>query len=143
MVARRISRLQRAVGAGFVFGVLAYFGATLTLPGIAGMILTIGMAVDANVLIFERIREELHNGRTVKAAVSSGFSKALSSILDASVTTLIAAMFLIHFGTGPIRGFAVTLSIGILASVFTAVVTSRFIFDLLLSRPGRVERLSI
>lgn len=134
-----------ALGLNFVivFGALAYFGATLTLPGIAGMVLTIGMAVDANVLVFERIREELHNGRTVKAAVSSGFSKALSSILDANVTTLIAAVFLFNFGTGPIRGFAVTLSIGILASVFTAVVNSRWIFDLLLSRPGRVERLSI
>jgi preprotein translocase subunit SecD len=126
-----------------LFGALSYFGATLTLPGIAGIVLTIGMAVDANVLIFERIREELHSGRTVKAAVASGFGKALSSILDANTTTLIAAMFLFNFGTGPIRGFAVTLSIGILASVFTAVVASRWIFDLLLSRPGRVERISI
>ena len=126
-----------------VFGALAYFGASLTLPGIAGIILTIGMAVDANVLVFERIREELHNGRTVKSAVSSGFSKAMSSVLDANVTTLIAAMFLFNFGTGPIRGFAVTLSIGILASVFTALVNSRWMFDLMLSRPGRVERLSI
>ena len=126
-----------------VFGVLAYFGAALTLPGIAGLILTIGMAVDANVLVFERIREELHNGRTVKASVVSGFGKAWSSILDANVTTLIAALFLINFGTGAIRGFGVTLTIGILASVFTAVFNSRLLFDLLLSRSGRVERLSI
>ena len=126
-----------------VFGFLAYFGATLTLPGIAGLILTIGMAVDANVLVFERIREELHNGRTVKSAVSAGFSKAMSSVLDANITTLIAAMFLFNFGTGPIRGFAVTLSVGILASVFTALVNSRWMFDVLLSRTGRVERLSI
>lgn len=126
-----------------VFGALAYFGATLTVPGIAGIILTIGMAVDANVLIFERIKEELRAGRTVKTAVASGFSKALSSILDANVTTLIAAVFLFQFGTGPIRGFAVTLSVGILASVFTSVFTSRWFFDLLLSRKSRVEHLSI
>jgi len=126
-----------------VFGSLAYFGATLTLPGIAGIVLTIGMAVDANVLIFERIREELRKGRTVKSAVDSGFAKALSSVLDANITTLIAALFLFQFGTGPIRGFAVTLSIGILSSMFTALFVSRWIFDLILSRQGRVERLSI
>jgi len=126
-----------------VFGVLAYFGAALTLPGIACLILTIGIQVDANVLVFERIREELRNGRTVKAAVVSGFGKAWSSILDANLTTLIAAIFLINFGTGAIRGFAVTLTVGILASVFTAVFNSRLLFDLLLSRSARVERLSI
>jgi preprotein translocase subunit SecD len=101
------------------------------------------MAVDANVLVFERIREELRAGRTVKSAVDAGFSKALSSIIDANVTTLIAALFLFQFGTGPIRGFAVTLTIGIFASVFTAVFVSRWIFDLTLSRRERVERLSI
>ena len=126
-----------------LFGALAYFGATLTLPGIAGIILTIGMAVDANVLIFERIREELHHGRTVKSAVEAGFGKALSSVMDANITTLIAALFLFQFGTGPIRGFAVTLSIGILASLFSAVFVSRWIFDLILSRRRRVESLSI
>jgi len=126
-----------------VFGALAYFGATLTLPGIAGIILTIGMAVDANVLVFERIREELRAGRTVKSAVDNGFGKALSSIIDANVTTLLAAMFLFQFGTGAIRGFAVTLAIGILASLFTAVFVSRWMFDIQLARPGRVERLSI
>ncbi len=127
----------------FIFGALSYFGATLTLPGIAGIVLTIGMAVDANVLIFERIREELRHGRTVKSAIEAGFGKALSSVLDANVTTLIAALFLFQFGTGPIRGFAVTLSIGILASLFTAIFVSRWLFDLLLSRRRRVERLSI
>ena len=126
-----------------LFGALAYFGATLTLPGIAGIILTIGMAVDANVLIFERIREELHHGRTVKSAVDAGFAKALSSVMDANITTLIAALFLFQFGTGPIRGFAVTLSIGILASLFSAIFVSRWIFDLILSRRRRVESLSI
>ncbi len=126
-----------------VFGALAIFGATLTLPGIAGIVLTIGMAVDANVLIFERIREELRSGRTVKSAIAAGFAKALSSILDANVTTLIAAMFLFMFGTGPIRGFAVTLSVGILASVFTAVFISRFLFDFHTSRRQRLDELSI
>ncbi len=126
-----------------IFGALSYFGATLTLPGIAGIVLTIGMAVDANVLVFERIREELRKGRTVKSAIDAGFGKALSTIVDANVTTLIAALFLFQFGTGPIRGFAVTLSIGILASMFTAIFVSRWIFDLLLSRRRRVDRISI
>jgi preprotein translocase subunit SecD len=126
-----------------LFGALAYFGATLTLPGIAGIVLTIGMAVDANVLIFERIKEELKAGRTVRSAIDAGFGKALSSILDGNITTLIAALFLFQFGTGPIRGFAVTLSIGILASVFNAVIVSRWMFDLRLARRERVERLSI
>ena len=125
-----------------LFGGLAAFGATLTLPGIAGIILTIGMAVDANVLIFERIREELHAGRTVRSAVDLGYQKALSSIIDGNVTTLIAAAFLFQFGTGPIRGFAVTLTIGLLASMFTAVFVSRWLFDFVLSR-WRVQRLSI
>jgi preprotein translocase subunit SecD len=126
-----------------IFGALAYFGATLTLPGIAGIVLTIGMAVDANVLVFERIKEELAVGRTVKSSIDEGFGKALSSITDANVTTLIAALFLFQFGTGPIRGFAVTLSIGILGTLFTAVFVSRFLFDLTLSRRQRVEKLSI
>ncbi len=126
-----------------LFGALAYFGATLTLPGIAGIVLTIGMAVDANVLVFERIKEELRHGRTPKSAVDAGFGKALSSVLDANITTLIAALFLFQFGTGPIRGFAVTLSVGILASLFTAIFVSRWIFDLALSRRERVDALSI
>jgi len=118
------------------------FNATLTLPGIAGVILTIGMAVDANVLVFERIREELRAGRTVKSAIDLGFEKALSSIVDSNLTTLIAALFLFQFGTGPIKGFAVTLSIGLLSSMFTAVFVSRWLFDLVLSQ-RRVQRLSI
>ncbi len=126
-----------------VFGSLAYFHATLTLPGIAGIILTIGMAVDANVLVFERIREELHRGRTVKSAIVNGFEKARSSIYDANITTLIAALFLFQFGTGPIRGFAVTLSVGILSSIFTALFVSRWLFDLATSRRSRVDKLSI
>jgi len=126
-----------------IFGALAYFGATLTLPGIAGIVLTVGMAVDANVLVFERIREELHHGRTVKSSIQAGFEKARSSILDANITTLIAALFLFQFGTGPIRGFAVTLSIGIMASLFTAIFVSRWLFDLFLSRRQRVDRMSI
>jgi preprotein translocase subunit SecD len=121
---------------------LAMLNATLTLPGIAGILLTIGMAVDANVLVFERIREEIRAGRTVRSAVDQGFDKALSSIVDSNVTTLIAAVFLFQFGTGPIRGFAATLTIGLLASMFTAVFVSRWLFDLLLSS-RRVQRLSI
>jgi len=126
-----------------LLGAMAYFGATLTLPGIAGVILTIGMAVDANVLIFERIREELRVGKTPRSAVDTGFSRAFGTILDANLTTLIAALFLFQFGTGPIKGFAVTLSIGILASVFTAVFVSRTLYMLLLARGERVETLSV
>ena len=110
-------------------GALAYFGATLTLPGIAGIILTIGMAVDANVLVFERIREELRVGKTVRSAVEAGFAKAFLTIIDANVTTLIAALVLFQFGTGPVKGFAVTLSLGILASLFTAIFVSRTFFN--------------
>ncbi|MGM0645978.1 MAG: protein translocase subunit SecD [Thermodesulfobacteriota bacterium] len=113
---------------------LAAFGATLTLPGIAGIILTIGMAVDANVLIFERIREELRRGLGARKAVDEGFSRATLTILDANVTTIIAAIILYQFGTGPIRGFAVTLSLGIVASMFTAIFVARIMFDLWLSR---------
>ena len=126
-----------------LLGAMAYFSATLTLPGIAGVILTVGMAVDANVLIFERIREELDVGKTVRAAIDTGFSRAFGTILDANLTTLIAALFLFQFGTGPVKGFAVTLSIGILASVFTAVFVSRTLYMLLLSGRDRVESLSI
>ena len=135
--------LGLAINILMVFGSMAYFGATLTLPGIAGIVLTMGMAVDYNVLIFERIKEELGLGRTVKAAISSGFGRAWSAVIDTHMTTLISALFLFQFGTGPIRGFAVTLSVGILASLFTTVFTSRFLFDLVLSRRGRAETLSI
>jgi preprotein translocase subunit SecD len=115
----------------FIMAGLAFFGATLTLPGIAGMILTIGMAVDANVLIFERIREELRLGKPARAAIEGGYGKALVTILDANVTTFIAALVLFQFGTGPVRGFAVTLSIGIVASFVTAVFATRIVFDYL------------
>jgi preprotein translocase subunit SecD len=123
-------------------GAMAYFKATLTLPGIAGIILTIGMAVDANILIFERIREELRLGKTVRAAIDAGFKRAFLTIFDSNITTLIAAVVLFQFGTGPIKGFAVTLSIGIAASMFTSVFVSRFIFDFLASKM-RMEKLSI
>ncbi len=126
-----------------LMGAMAYFGATLTLPGIAGVILTIGMAVDANVLIFERVREELAVGKTVRAALDAGFSRAFGTILDANLTTLIAALFLFQFGTGPVKGFAVTLSIGILASMFTAVYVSRTLYMIVLAKKDRVESLSI
>ena len=100
-------------------------GAVLTLPGIAGIVLTIGMAVDANVLIFERIREETRNGRAPFQAVETGYARAMGTILDANITTLIAAILLFQFGSGPVRGFAVTLAIGIVMSVFTAVIVTR------------------
>ena len=109
--------------------ILSLFQATLTLPGVAGILLTVGMAVDANVLIFERIREELRNGVTPQAAIHSGYDKALSTIVDANITTLIAAIVLFNFGTGPIKGFAITLSIGILTSMFTAIMVSRGIVN--------------
>ena len=109
----------------------------------AGIILTIGMAVDANVLVFERIREELTLGKSIIGAITTGFSRAFRTILDANVTTIIAAIFLFQFGTGPIRGFAVTLIIGISASMFTAVFVSKLIFELVLSRRKRREKLSI
>jgi preprotein translocase subunit SecD len=126
----------------FIMGGLAFFGATLTLPGIAGVILTIGMAVDANVLIFERIREELRLGKTPRASIEGGYAKALVTILDANVTTLIAALVLFQFGTGPVRGFAVTLSIGIVSSLFTAIFVTRIVFDYFyVSR--RLKRISI
>ncbi len=125
-----------------LFGGMGLFHSTLTLPGIAGVILTIGMAVDANVLVFERIREELRAGRTVRAAIDHGFDRAFTSIIDTHVTTLISATFLFQFGTGPIKGFAVTLVIGLLASLYTSVFVSRWIFDLVLSR-RKVATLSI
>jgi preprotein translocase subunit SecD len=126
----------------FIMAMLSIFGATLTLPGLAGIVLTVGMAVDANVLIFERIREELRLGRTARAALEAGFEKAKLTIIDANITTLIAALVLFQFGTGPVKGFAVTLSIGIISSLFTAVIVSRLIFDFFLSR-SQATRLSI
>ncbi|MEK6408851.1 MAG: protein translocase subunit SecD [Acidobacteriota bacterium] len=122
---------------------LVMFEATLTLPGIAGVILTIGMAVDSNVLIFERIREEIRNGKVVASAVDVGFKKAFLTIIDTHVTTIVSAVFLFVFGTGPIRGFAVTLVVGLLANLFTAIFVSRTIFMWHLNRSARVETLSI
>ena len=122
---------------------LIVFGATLTLPGIAGIILTIGMAVDSNVLIFERIREEIRAGKTIPSAVDQGFSRAFITIIDTHVTTIISSLFLFVFGTGPIRGFAVTLVIGLLVNLFSAVYVSKTIFIWLLTRKEKVESLSI
>ena len=125
-----------------IAGGLAAFQATLTLPGIAGIILTIGMAVDANVLIFERIREELKLGKTPRASVEAGYDRATLTILDANVTTLIAAVVLFQFGTGPVKGFAVTLSLGVIASLFTALILTRLIFDYYLANRA-IKTLSI
>ena len=126
-----------------LLGFMGYFEAVLTLPGIAGVILTVGMGVDSNVLIFERIREELRNGKTPPSAVDQGFSHAWITIVDTHVTTMVSAAILFLFGTGPVKGFAVTLTFGLLANLFTAVFVSRFIFDWILSRKERGEALSI
>jgi len=126
-----------------LMGIMAYFRATLSLPGIAGIILSIGMAVDANVLIFERIREELAAGKSPKSAIDAGFKKAFWTIFDANLTTVISAVFLFQFGTGPIKGFAVTLIIGIVASMFTAIFVSRVIFELTYGRRRKLSRISI
>ena len=126
----------------FLFAAMTALGASLTLPGIAGIILTIGMAVDSNILIFERIREELRNGKTIRAAIDTGFGKVFWTIFDTHITTLIAAAFLFQFGTGPIRGFAVTLTFGLIANMFTAVYFSHRLFDMMLGS-RRVEELSI
>jgi len=126
----------------FLLAILAQFRFTLTLPGVAGIVLTIGMAVDANVLVFERIREELKTGKTVRASIDAGYARAFRTILDANVTTLLTALVLYQFGTGPIRGFAVTLSIGIVVSMFTALVVTRLIFTHITAR-RTLTRLSI
>ena len=126
----------------FIIAVLSIFQATLTLPGIAGILLTVGMAVDANVLIFERIREEVRNGNSPQASISAGYEKAFSTIADANITTLIAALMLFNFGTGPIKGFAITLSIGIITSMFTAIVAARGLTNLLFGNK-RMKRLPI
>jgi len=126
-----------------LLGFMGYFGGVLTLPGIAGVILTVGMGVDSNVLIFERIREELRNGKTPPSAVDQGFSHAWITIVDTHVTTIVSAAILFIFGTGPVKGFATTLTFGLLANLFTAVFVSRVIFDWVLSRKQRGEALSI
>jgi preprotein translocase subunit SecD len=137
-----IANIALAINILLLVGALAGFGATLTLPGIAGIALTIGMAVDANILIFERIREELDLGKTVRSAVENGFSRAFVTIIDANLTTLLSGIILFQFGTGPVKGFAVTLSIGILTTLFTAITVTKMMFDLMLA--GRnVKTLSI
>ena len=124
-----IANLALIVNILFILGILAGFRATVTLPGIAGIVLTIGMAVDANVLIFERIREEQLTGKTLKAAIQGGYAKALSAIFDANITTFFVGAILYSFGVGPIQGFAVTLMAGILASMFSAIIITRLIVD--------------
>ncbi len=126
-----------------IVAVLSMLQATLTLPGIAGIVLTVGMAVDANVLIFERIREELRNGNTPQSSIDAGYAKAFSTIADANITTLLAALVLFGFGTGPIKGFAVTLSIGIITSMFTAIMVTRAVANLVYGRKRRLGKLSI
>ncbi|MDP1571278.1 MAG: protein translocase subunit SecD [Vicinamibacterales bacterium] len=137
-----IAVLSVTVNLMILLGLMSYLGATMTLPGIAGFILTIGMGVDSSVLIFERIKEELASAKSVKAAVAAGFDRVFLTILDTHVTSLVAAAFLFQFGTGPIRGFATTLTIGLLSNVFTAVFLSRTMFELVMSR-RQVTKLSI
>jgi preprotein translocase subunit SecD len=135
--------LALILNAVLLAGAMSLFDATLTLPGIAGFILTIGMAVDSNVLIFERIREELRGGRAPKTAIENGFSKAFATIIDTHITVIISAIFLFQFGTGPVKGFAVTLIIGLLISVFTAVFVSHTVFELEYGRREHVDAVSI
>jgi len=137
-----VADLALALNLVLIIAVLSLLQATLTLPGIAGIVLTVGMAVDANVLIFERIREEVRAGGTPQASIHSGYEKALWTIVDANITTLIAAVVLFSFGTGPIKGFAVTLSIGIITSMFTAIVGTRAVINLIYGG-RRVDRLAI
>ncbi len=137
-----VANFALGINVVFVLAILSGFHATLTLPGIAGIILTIGMAVDANVLIFERIREELRNGKTVRAAIDSGYNNAFSAIIDANLTTFFVGIVLFEFGTGPIRGFALTLCVGIISSLFAAFFVTRGIFDLITLSP-KVRSLSI
>jgi preprotein translocase subunit SecD len=127
----------------FTLGALAMLDATLTLPGLAGLVLSIGIAVDANVLIFERIREELAAGKTVALAIDEGFSHAMSAIVDSNVTTVLTGLFLFQFGTGPVKGFAVTLVLGVLASMVSAIFVTRTLFILWLNRKPTMATLSI
>ena len=138
-----IADLALALNLLILMAAMAGFHATLTLPGIAGIVLTIGMAVDTNILIFERIREELRAGKTVRAAIDAGFSRAFRTVIDTHVTVLVSAAILYQFGTGPVKGFAVSLAIGILASLFTAVFFTRLIFDLIYMGPRRAQTVSI
>ncbi|NIP59311.1 MAG: protein translocase subunit SecD, partial [Gemmatimonadetes bacterium] len=142
-VAGLLAVLALGVYVTIVLGGLAALNATLTVPGIAGLILSVGMAVDANVLIFERIREELEVGRATRTAVDEGFAHALSAIVDANITTLITALILFQFGTGPVRGFAVTLSIGIVASFFSALYVTRTFFLIYLQGKKATDPISV
>ena len=129
------------INVGLIFGLLSMIGATLTLPGIAGIVLTIGMAVDANVLVFERIREELKGGKNPVRAIELGYERAFSAIIDANITTLIAAIILFVMGSGPVRGFAITLGLGIITSVFTAIWVTRLLISIYMGRrrPKEIE----
>ena len=138
-----VADLALFVNLVLLVSLLSLLGATLTMPGIAGIVLTVGMAVDANVLIFERIREEIRNGNTPQASIRAGYDKAFSTIADANITTLIAAFVLLLFGTGPIKGFAVTLSLGILTSMFTAIMGTRAVVNLIYGGQKRVRKLAI
>ena len=137
-----VANVALAVNLVLMIAILSMFQATLTLPGIAGIVLTVGMSVDANVLIFERIREELRAGNTPQASIHAGYEKAFSTIADANITTLIAAVVLYGFGTGPVKGFAVTLMIGILTSMFTAIMGTRAVVNLVYGG-RRLKTLSI
>jgi len=147
LVYYRLSGLIADVALGLnlviLLATMAGFHATLTLPGIAGIALTIGMAVDTNILIFERIREEFRTGKTIRAAIDAGFSRAFRTVVDTHVTVLVSAAILYNFGTGPVKGFAVSLAIGIAASLFTAVFFTRLIFDLLYTGRRRIQTLSV
>jgi preprotein translocase subunit SecD len=138
-----VANLALTMNLLLIVAILSMLQATLTMPGIAGIVLTVGMAVDANVLIFERIREELRNGNSPQASIHAGYEKALSTITDANITTLIAAMVLFIFGTGPIKGFAVTLSIGILSSLFTAIMGTRAVINLIYGRKPHLKSIAI
>jgi preprotein translocase subunit SecD len=119
-----------SIGMIMIVGMMSMTGATLTMPGIAGLVLTVGMAIDGNVMIFERIREELRRGKTPRASIRAGFSRALPPILDGHITTMITAIVLFEYGTGPIKGFAVSLAIGLVGTVFQAVVINRMLYDI-------------
>ena len=137
-----IANIGLLVNLTLIVALLSVLQASLTLPGIAGIVLTVGMAVDVNVLIFERIREELRNGNSPQASIAAGYQKAFGTIADANITTLIAALVLFTFGTGPIKGFAVTLSLGILTSLFTAIVASRAVVNFIYGNKT-IEKLRI
>ena len=137
-----VANLGMVLNVLYLMGALAALGATLTLPGIAAIVLLIGMSVDANVIIFERIREELRLGKSPKSALDAGYDKAFLTIMDSHVTTLITAAVLFQFGTGPVKGFAVSLSLGVIINLFTSLIGTKVIFDLFLHR-GTVKKMSI